>query len=149
MSLDTRHKQELLAIVALLVGVFVGLALLPINVTGPAGRSAGQFLWKNFGAGAALLPLLSFIVAWAGFGRLPALDVRRATILCIGLVFLVPFAIAIVLRVTSENDLPPDYALWSTQQRLVGMVPAFLAVEINSAIGTAGAVVLELVALSA
>jgi S-DNA-T family DNA segregation ATPase FtsK/SpoIIIE len=149
MNLDTRHKQELLAIVALLVGVFVGLALLPVNVTGPAGRAAGQFLWKSFGAGAALLPVLGFIVAWAGFGRLPALDLRRATILCTGLVFLVPFTLAIALRVTSENDVPPDYAQWSTQQRLVGMVPAFLAVEITAAIGTAGAVVLELVALSA
>ena len=110
MPLMPRHRQELLAIVALLVGVFIGLALLRTDVTGPAGRVAGLFLWKGFGLGAALLPVLGLMIALAGFGRLPGLDLRRSTILCSGLVFLVPFAIAIALRVKSTADLPPDYA---------------------------------------
>src|SRR6185295_9459897 len=98
MALMPRHRQELLAIVALLVGVFIGLALLPTDLTGPAGRTAGRFLWQYFGSGAALLPVLGLTVALAGFGRLPALDLRRAAILCAGLVFLVPFGLAIAFQ---------------------------------------------------
>src|SRR2546429_521048 len=41
MPLTARHRQELLAIVALLVGVFVGLTLMPTDLTGPAGEAAG------------------------------------------------------------------------------------------------------------
>jgi S-DNA-T family DNA segregation ATPase FtsK/SpoIIIE len=149
MALMPRHRRELLAIVALLVGVFFGLALLPTDVTGPAGRVAGRVLWKGFGAGAALLPVLGLTVALAGFGRLPGLDLRRATILFSGLVFLVPFAIAIALQVRSTVDLPPSYDEWTLQQRLVGLIPALLAIGATSAVGTAGAVIAGLVALSA
>src|SRR6266850_4606553 len=149
MALMPRHRQELFAIVALLVGVFIGLALLPIDLTGPAGRSAGRFLWKGFGAGAALLPFLGLTMALAGFGRLPALDLRRAAILFSGLLFLVPFAIALVFRITTAADLPADYDQWTTQERLIGVVPALLAVGATAAVGMAGAVIIGLVGLSA
>src|SRR5262245_16228807 len=101
MALMPRHRQELVAIIALLLGVFVGLAVLPIDLTGPAGRAAVRFLWKWFGSGAALLPVLGITVALAGFGRLAGLDVRRAAVLCAGLVLLVPFGIGIGLRIAT------------------------------------------------
>src|SRR5438132_2288571 len=149
MPLTARHRQELLAIVALLVGVFVGLTLMPTDLTGPAGQAAGRVLWKGFGAGAALLPVLGIMVALAGFGRLPGLDVLRASVLFSGLVLLVPFGIAIGLKVSTTADFPPTYEQWTLQQRLVGLLPALLAVAVTSAIGTAGAVIVGLAGLSA
>ncbi len=47
MELEPRHRQELLAIAFLLAGIFLALTLLPLNVTGPLGRGAGQFLWNQ------------------------------------------------------------------------------------------------------
>ena len=149
MALMPRHRQELVAIVALLIGVFIGLALLPVNVTGPAGRTAGRLLWIYLGSGAVMLPLLGFTAALAGFGRLPGLDLRRASVLFAGLVLLVPFTISILLRVTDIQALPPDWDDWSLPHRMMGLVPAMAAIAVTSAIGTAGAVILDLVALSA
>lgn len=149
MPLTPRHRQELVAIVALLIGVFVGLALLPTDLTGPAGRGAGRFLWTYLGVGAALIPALGFTVALAGFGRLPGLDLRRAAILFAGLIPLVPFSIALITGVRSPDDFPADYALWTIQQRLVGIVPGMLAVGATSVVGLGGAVIVGLVGLSA
>lgn len=149
MPLTPRHRQELVAILALLIGVFVGLALLPTDLTGPAGRGAGRFLWTYLGAGAALIPVLGVTVALAGFGRLPGLDLRRASILFAGLIPLVPFAIALGAGARSPDDFPADYVLWSLQQRLVGIVPGMLAVSVSSYVGLGGAILVGLVGLSA
>ncbi|MSR05550.1 MAG: DNA translocase FtsK [Gemmatimonadetes bacterium] len=149
MPLTPRHRQELVAIVALLIGVFVGLALLPTGLTGPAGRGAGRFLWTYLGAGAGLIPILGVTVALAGFGRLPALDLRRAAILFAGLIPLVPFAMALGAGIRSGNDFPPDYVQWTVQQRLVGIIPGMVAVGVTSVVGLGGAVIVGLVGLSA
>ena len=148
MELEPRRRQELLAIGFLLAGIFVGLALLPIDVTGPLGRGFGRFLWTYMGAGAALLPVLGFALALAGFGRLPIISMGRVGVLCGGLMVLAPFAIAVVTGVRSVADFPPSYADWGPVERLVGIVPAFMTVLISGAIGTAGAVIVGLLGLS-
>ncbi len=148
MALSPRHRQELIAIVALLVGVFVGLTLLPFDLTGPAGRGLGRFLWQYLGAGAAVIPLLGVALGLAGFGRLGGAELWRVAVLFMGLIPLVPYALAIVLGIRLASDVPADYAQWTVAEQLVGMAPAFLAVGVTSVIGTAGAVILLLLALS-
>jgi len=148
MPLSPRHRQELIAIVALLVGVFVGLTLLPLDLTGPAGGALGRSLWRSLGAGAALLPILGVALGLAGFGRLGGAELWRVAVLFVGLILLLPFALAIVIGVRVASDVPADYTHWSVAQRLVGMVPASAAVGVTSVIGTAGAVIVALLALS-
>ena len=148
MSLSPRHRQELIAIVALLVGVFVGLTLLPVDLTGPAGRVLGRFLWKYLGAGAAVFPLLGVGLGLAGFGRLGGTELWRVAVLFVGLIPLVPYALAIVSGIRVATDVPADYAQWTVAQQLVGVAPAFIAVGVTSVIGTAGAVIVLLLALS-
>ncbi|MBI2071842.1 MAG: DNA translocase FtsK [Gemmatimonadetes bacterium] len=148
MPLSPRHRRELIAIVALLVGVFVGLTLLPLDLTGPAGRALGRFLWQYLGAGAAVIPILGIALGLAGFGRLGATELWRVAVLFGGLILLVPYALAIVLGVRLATDVPPDYAQWTAAHRLVGVAPALLAAGVTSVIGTAGAVIVLLLALS-
>jgi len=143
------HRQELLAIVSLLAGVFVALALIPWDVTGPVGRVAGGFLWQSFGLGAAMIPLLGLGVGLAGFDRLPKLDLRRVAVLFAGLILLVPYAIAIATSSRSPGSFPPSYEAWTVAQKLTGLAPAAIAVIVTGVIGTAGAVIVGLVALSA
>jgi S-DNA-T family DNA segregation ATPase FtsK/SpoIIIE len=149
MALTPRNKQELLAIVSLLVGVFVALTLLPWDVTGAVGSVIGRFLWMSLGAGAGILPLLGLGVALAGFGRIPRLDVARVAVLFGGLVILIPFSVAIVTGARGPGDFPPDYAAWSTAQRLSGILPAMTATGLSSLIGVAGAVIVGLLSVSA
>ncbi|UCF40269.1 MAG: DNA translocase FtsK [Gemmatimonadota bacterium] len=149
MAVTPRHRQELLAIVSLLLGVFVGLTLLPWDVTGAVGRIIGRFLWMSLGVGAGLLPLLGLGVALAGFGRVPRLDVVRVAVLLGGLVLLIPFSIAVVTGARGPGDFPPDYDAWSTAQRLTGILPALIATGLSGAIGVAGAVIVGVLALSA
>jgi S-DNA-T family DNA segregation ATPase FtsK/SpoIIIE len=148
MALTPRNKQELLAIVSLLVGVFVALTLLPWDVTGAVGSVIGRFLWMSLGAGAGVLPLLGLGVALAGFGRIPRLDVARVAVLFGGLVILIPFSVAIVSGARGPGDFPPDYAAWSTGQRLSGILPAMTATGLSSLIGVAGAVIVGLLSVS-
>ena len=143
------RRRELLAIASLLAGVFVGLTLLPWDITGPTGRIAGRFLWTYLGAGAAFIPLLGIAVGLAGFGRLATLSVQRTVILFAGLLVLVPFAIAIGAGFRSSVDFPEAYESWNLTERLVGIVPAVLAVSVTGALGTAGAVIVGLLGLSA
>src|SRR6185503_13764142 len=72
------HRQELIGIGALLVGLFLGLTLLPIGLTGSWGRAIGGALWQLFGLGAVMLPLLGVGWALAAFERLGALSWGRA-----------------------------------------------------------------------
>ena len=147
MALAPRHRQELLAIVSLLVGVFVGLTLLPIDITGAAGRVIGRFLWISLGAGAAFLPVFAVGLSLAAFGRL-TIDVSRVAVLLGGMVVLVPYAIAVVTGATGVGAFPPSYLDWTTAQRLTGMGPAAIAVGITSLTGTAGAVIVGLFGVS-
>ena len=148
MSAAPRHKHELVAIVSLLVGVFVGLTLLPWDVTGPAGRFVGGTLWKYLGSGAALVPVLGIVIGLAGFGRLRQLGLRRVSVLMAGLVFLIPFAVALVTGVKAAQDLPANYDQWTFAQRAVGLGPAAVAVQLTTIVGMAGAMILGLIALS-
>ncbi len=148
MPLKPRHKQELIAIVSLLAGVFIGLTLLPWDVTGPAGRVVGTLLWRLLGAGAALIPVLGLVIALASFGRFRELELRRASALVAGLVILLPFVIAIFAGIRETEHLPASYDQWTTVQRAVGVIPAMSVVLLTSLVGTAGTVILGLIALS-
>jgi S-DNA-T family DNA segregation ATPase FtsK/SpoIIIE len=148
MKLTPRHVRELVAIVSLLAGIFFGLTLLPWDVTGPLGRALGNALWRYLGAGAALIPVLGVLTALAGFGRFPGLGLRRVSALIAGLVILIPFVIAIFAGIRSTEDLPASHEAWSFVQRTVGVIPAMVVVGITAVVGTAGAVIVGLIALS-
>src|SRR6266487_176210 len=143
--MNPKARQELIGIAALLVGLFVGLTLLPVGLTGSWGRTIGNALWQLFGVGAIVVPILGVGWALAAFDRLGALSWGRAATLGAGLVLLIPYGIAIGIRPT----FPPDYANWTRTERLVGLFPGFLANGLEGAIGTAGAVLAGLFALSA
>jgi S-DNA-T family DNA segregation ATPase FtsK/SpoIIIE len=143
--MNFKARQELIGIAALLVGLFLGLTLLPVALTGSWGRTLGGTLWQVFGLGAVVLPFLGVGWALAAFERLGALSWGRAASLGAGLILLVPYGIAVAIGPT----FPADYASWTSTERLVGLFPGFLANGVQSAIGTAGAVLIGLFALSA
>ncbi len=143
--MNPKARQELIGIAALLVGLFVGLTLLQLPVTGSWGRTIGGLLWKVFGLGSAVLPLLGIIWVLAAFDRLGPLSSGRVAALGAGLTLLVPYGIAIGIG----PAFPFDYGQWSRPQQLVGLFPAFLAHGIQGAVGTAGGVLVGLFALSA
>src|SRR5258706_4915858 len=93
-------------------------------------------LWKLFGLGAVVLPVLGVGWALAAFERLGPLSWGRAAALGAGLILLVPYGIAIGIGPV----FPYDHSQWSATQKLVGLFPAFLASGIQGAVGTAGAV---------
>ena len=72
MSADSRRRLG--AITALVIGLFLGLTLLPLQWTGPVGGFLGHTLWHLLGAGALGIPLLGIGLALAGFERLGGLD---------------------------------------------------------------------------
>jgi S-DNA-T family DNA segregation ATPase FtsK/SpoIIIE len=148
MAPTPRHKQELIAIAALLAGVFIGLTLLPWDVTGPAGRVVGGLLWRSLGSGAALMPVLGIVIGLASIGRIRELGLRRVSILVAGLVILLPFTIAVLAGIREPEDLPASYEQWTLVQRSIGLFPAMLVVLLTSLVGTAGTVILGLIALS-
>ena len=141
-------RRELVGIFALAVGLFFGLSLLPTPVTGSLGHDAGVLLLKVWGAGAWIVPVLGLAWAAAAFGRLGALSVRGAAVLGVGLMLLVPYGIGVVGG-ASVSTFPPDHAQWTMAQRAVGLLPGFLASAVRDAIGTAGGILVGLVALSA
>ena len=145
--MNPKARAELGGVGALVVGLFLGLTLLPWHLTGGLGERLGSFCWQNLGAGAVLLPVLGVGWALAAFGRLGPLSTPRAAALVGGLVLLVPFAIGVVGRV--DLAFPADYLRWSPSQQLVGIIPGWLASVAVRAVGTAGGVLVGLFALSA
>ncbi len=143
--MNSKARPELIGIAALLVGFFLGLTLLPVALTGSWGRTIGNALWQLFGVGAIVLPILGVGWALAAFERLGALSWGRAAVLGAGLVLLIPYGIALAIGPT----FPPDYTNWTRSERLVGLFPGFLANGVQGAVGTAGAVLAGLFALSA
>jgi S-DNA-T family DNA segregation ATPase FtsK/SpoIIIE len=143
--MNRQARPELIGIAALLVGLFLGLTLLPVALTGSWGRTVGSALWQVFGLGAVVLPFLGVGWALAAFERLGALSWGRAAVLGAGLILLVPYCIAVAIG----PAFPADYANWTRTERLVGLFPGFLANGVQGAIGTAGAVLAGLFALSA
>ncbi|HEX5386129.1 MAG TPA: DNA translocase FtsK [Gemmatimonadales bacterium] len=141
-------RRRLGALTALVVGLFMGLTLLPLPVTGPVGRAVGHALWQLLGVGAVGLPVLGLGLALAGFERLGGLDMKRAAVLIVGLSLLLPYLAGVFARVTPA-ELDPDVAQRALSARLVGLVPGFFAELIAGRVGMAGAVLLGFLALSA
>ena len=142
------HGRRFGAVVALVIGAFLALTLLPVNVTGPFGALLGPGLWRMLGLGALGAPLLGILIGLAGFDRLPRLDMKRAAILVIGLALVIPYVIGVLGRVeTSSFDLPT--AQWPWPELLTGWLPGFFARSALDLIGVAGGLLAGFVALSA
>ncbi len=146
MSTDSRRRLG--AITALVLGLFVGLTLLPIGITGPVGGYLGHELWQVLGAGALGIPLLGIGLALAGFDRLGSLDMKRSAVLIIGLSVLLPYLIGVLTQV-GRADLDYDVGQRGFAARVVGVLPGFFAETIADKVGVAGAVLLGFLALSA
>ena len=146
MSTDSRRRLG--AVTALVLGLFVGLTLLPVAITGPVGRSIGHGLWQMLGAGALGIPLLGVGLALAGFDRLGNLDMKRSAILIVGLSLLIPYLVGVLAHV-GRADLDIDVMQRGVAARIVGVLPGFFAETISDKVGVAGAVLLGFLALSA
>jgi hypothetical protein len=142
MSSDSRRRLG--AITALVAGLFVGLTLLPLPLTGPIGHALGERLREYLGAGALGIPLLGIGLALAGFERLGTLDMKRSAFLIVGLSVLLPYLAGVFGHVT-VYDLNSRHFLGS----VVGAIPGFFAVSIPRGIGPAGAMLVGFLALSA
>jgi S-DNA-T family DNA segregation ATPase FtsK/SpoIIIE len=142
------RRRRLAALTALVAGLFLGLTLLPVGITGPVGGYIGHALWQLLGAGALGIPLLGIGLALAGFDRLGGLDMKRSAILIVGLSVLVPYVVGVLAHV-SPADLDADVGQRGFAARSVGLVPGFLAETISAKVGVAGAVLLGFLALSA
>ena len=141
------HGRRFGAVVALVIGAFLALTLLPVNVTGPFGALLGPGLWRMLGLGALGAPLLGILIGLAGFDRLPRLDMKRAAILVIGLALVIPYVIGVLGRVeTSSFDLPT--AQWPWPELLTGWLPGFFARSALDLIGVAGGLLAGFVALT-
>lgn len=145
MTADDRRRFG--AVLALILGVFLALTLLPVNLTGPLGRNLGPVLWQAFGIGAIGAPLLGLLLALAGFDRLARLDMKRAAILVVGASLLTPYVLGVLFRVDQSVFLPaPDQ--WSWDARLTGWLPGFLARVALDSIGPAGGLLAGFAALT-
>jgi S-DNA-T family DNA segregation ATPase FtsK/SpoIIIE len=143
--MNAKARQELIGIGALVVGLFVGLTLLRLPITGSWGDRIGSLLWRVLGVGSVLMPLLGIGWALAAFERLGTLSAGRAAALGAGLVLLLPYGIGTV----TGASFPADYAAWSPTHKLVGLAPAVLARGVHQVVGTAGGTLVGLFALSA
>jgi S-DNA-T family DNA segregation ATPase FtsK/SpoIIIE len=146
MSTDSRRRFG--AVTALVLGLFLGLTLLPIPITGPVGREIGHGLWQILGAGALGIPLLGVGLALAGFDRLGTLDMKRSAALIVGLSLLVPYMIGVLAHV-GRTDLDVDVSQRGLAARVVGVLPGFFAETVSAKVGVAGAVLLGFLGLSA
>ncbi len=141
---DHEQARHLTAIAALVLGVFVGITLLPVSITGPLGNWVGHSLWTLLGIGALGFPLLGLGVGLAGFDRLPRLDMKRVAVLVVGLSVVVPFLVGIVTHVT-----PRDFDGPTLPARLTGFGPGMMAYYLYGWIGPVGGFLLGFFALSA
>ncbi|HEX9165588.1 MAG TPA: hypothetical protein VF862_06735, partial [Gemmatimonadales bacterium] len=116
--MTAQNRRRFGAVAAIAVGVFLGLALLPVGWTGAVGSGLGKFLLTWLGVGAVGLPLLGLAIGLAGFDRLPLLDMKRAAILVAGLSFLLPFLVGVIFRVTAA-----DMDAETLPARLTGTAP--------------------------
>ena len=141
--MTARDRRRFGAVAAIAVGVFLGLALLPVSWTGAVGSGLSGFLWTWFGVGAVGVPLLGLAIGLAGFDRLPLLDMKRAAILVAGLSFLLPFLVGVIAKVTV-----PDMDAQTLPARLTGAAPGAFVYYIVGAIGQAGGLLVGFLALS-
>ncbi|HTK57227.1 MAG TPA: hypothetical protein VL295_10380, partial [Gemmatimonadales bacterium] len=141
-------KRRIGAVAALVLGLSLGLALLPIHAPDTVPAAVGNFLWTAFGVGAVGWPLLGIGVAMAGFGWLERLDMKRTAILVGGLAVLIPFFIGSV-RTIDAGAFDPELAQWGLWPRLVGILPGFLAHGLTSVLGKPITVLVGFLALTA
>jgi len=141
-------RRRLGAIAALVLGLFVGLALVPASLTGPFGSWLGRALWQGFGLGAIGFPALGVGLALAGFDRLAQVDMKRAALLAVGFSVLVPYLAGIATQVQA-TDFDPSYEEWHWAARLTGIIPGFLAHTVYDHLGAAGGFLLGFLCLSA
>ncbi len=146
MSTDSRRRFG--AVTALVLGLFLGLTLVPIPITGPVGREIGHALWQMLGAGALGIPVLGVGLALAGFDRLGALDMKRSAVLIVGVSLLVPYMVGVLAHV-GRTDLDLDVSQRGWAARAVGVLPGFFAETVSDKVGVAGAVLLGFLGLSA
>ncbi|MEO5800719.1 MAG: DNA translocase FtsK [Gemmatimonadales bacterium] len=144
--MTSENRRKLGAVLALVAGAFLALALLPVNVTGPLGQTLGPALWRALGVGALGAPLLGLLLGFAGFDRLPRLDMKRAAILTLGTAFLIPYVLGILFRVDAPIDMVGE---WSWGGKLTGYIPGFVARSALDSIGVAGGLLAGFVALTA
>src|SRR5207302_9463954 len=104
--MNAKARQELVGIGALVVGLFLGLTLLRLPITGSWGGRIGSLLWRTLGAGSAVLPLLGVGWALAAFERLGRLPSARTAALGGGLVLLRPYG----LRTVTGGRFPRHHA---------------------------------------
>ncbi|HEX4601066.1 MAG TPA: DNA translocase FtsK [Gemmatimonadales bacterium] len=143
--MNRKARAELVGIGALVVGLFLGLTLLRLPITGSWGEALGSLLWRRLGAGALLVPVLGLAWALAAFERLGRLSAARAAALGAGLVLIVPYGIGTL----TGARFPAEYTIWTPTERLVGTIPAWCAHGVHHVVGTAGGVLVGLFALSA
>ncbi len=141
-------RRQLGAIAALVIGVFIGLCLLPFVPTGALGNTLGTLLWRTLGIGAVGLPLLGGMLALAGFDRLPRLDMKRTAILVGGLAVIVPFTVGVLAGVTPAS-FDPRLEEWTASARASGMVPGIAAYAVTGLIAKPGGILLAFLAVSA
>ena len=140
-------KRRIGAVAALMLGLSLGLALLPIHDPATLPAAIGRFLWSVFGLGAVGFPLLGIGVALAGFGWLERLDMKRTAILVGGLAVLVPFFIGAIATVDARA-FDPELSQWALAPRLVGILPGFLANALTGVLGKPITVLVGFLALS-
>ncbi len=146
--MTSESRRRLAAIAALVAGLFVALALLPVPITGPLGQGLGDALWRWLGVGALGLPLLGLGLALAGFDHLPRFGMLRVGALLAGVSLVVPFILGILVRITPEAFLP-ELADWSWDARVTGLVPGFFAQMVYTGVGFAGGLLIGFLLLSA
>ncbi|HEX9895718.1 MAG TPA: DNA translocase FtsK, partial [Gemmatimonadales bacterium] len=83
-------------------------------------------------------------VGFAGFDRLPLLDMKRAAVLVTGLSVLVPFLTAVITGVDEQAFLTPA----TIGARLSGVAPAFLAQAVTGVVGQLGGMLVGFLALT-
>ena len=144
------YRRRLGAITALVLGLFLGLTLLPGGFTGPFGDTVGRMLKTGLGVGALGFPLIGLGVGLAGFDRLPRLDMKRAGVLVGALSLLVPCLVGLLLIAErADHDLPRAMAEASVAARAVGLIPGVISQTLYSRIGVAGGLLVWFLALSA
>src|SRR5207245_2058702 len=142
---NTKARRELIGIGARVVGLFLGLTLFRLPITGSWGERVGGLLWRVFGVGSVLVPAMGVGWALAAFQRLGSLSAARAAALGAGLILLVPYGIGTI----TGAGVPAGFADWTPTSQLVGMLPAVLARAVHRTVGTAGGVLVGVLAVSA
>ncbi|HET9709647.1 MAG TPA: DNA translocase FtsK [Gemmatimonadales bacterium] len=145
--MNKKIRGELLGVGALVLGLFVGLTLLPGHLTGGVGDRLGAVIRQGLGLGAVLIPILGIGWALAAFGWLGGLSTGRTAAFMTGLIFLVPYVVGVAGRVNLM--FPPDYKNWSVSQQLVGMLPGWVAGFAVRTVGTAGGILIGVFVLTA